>query len=333
MVNDEAFVQAIAAEPDSDSARLVYADWLEEHGKPHAADYLRAELELARLPLDSAQAPRLRNRLWQAWATVDPKWLMTFTQPRMLRANPTPFPSAWKNFGLGSLRECQGTYGTWPYDSVPALPLDELRGEFPYLPTGRPARGRGAEGLSPRYRRELAWMLTEAAGKDVRLPEVFVKFLSEPAWLSAFHSVTDCYFTPPNKHDPIRATPSGEGVHVPFYCDSQGCLLWDLYMPPSGGHCVIARWPDFFSPHPQRPNDPQPPYAGPRAWFVAPSFETFLLRVWLENQVWYIEHADFVRREGGSPPPITPAIQAHMDHYRTSRQTPAVRRAEDSAGE
>jgi uncharacterized protein (TIGR02996 family) len=333
MVNDEALVQAISAEPDSDTARLVYADWLEEHGKPHAADHLRTELELARLPLDSVEAPQLRNRLWQAWAAVDPKWLMTFTQPRMLRANPTPFPSAWKNFGLGSLRECQATYGTWPYDSVPALPLGELRGKFQYLKKRKRATGRGGETNSARYRKGLERALTQATGKKVRMPEAFATFMSEPAWQNSFRSVTDCYFTVPAVLTPIRATPSGEGIHVHFYSDSQHCVLWDLYVHPSGGHCVIARRLDFFDPAPEDPGARRPPYSGPRAWFVAPSFEAFLLRVWLENQVWYIEHADFLSREGRRPHPLTPAIQAYMDHYRTSRQTPATGRAEASAGE
>src|SRR5262245_45374071 len=57
MVNDEAFIQAILAEPNDDTARLVYADWLEEHDNPCASDYLRTELKLAKLPLDSPEAP------------------------------------------------------------------------------------------------------------------------------------------------------------------------------------------------------------------------------------------------------------------------------------
>ena len=312
MANDEAFIRAIAADPSSDSTRLVYADWLEEHGNIPAADYLRTEADLAKLPPESPEAPRLRNRLWQAWTTVDPKWLLTFTQPRMLRANPTPFPSAWMNFDLGSLREEEGTYGTWPYDSVPALPIDELRGEFQYLKARRPRAGRGAAG----YRRELERMLADAAAKGVRLPEAFIKFMSNRALHSTFRSVTDCYWTLPDEYSPIRANPTGEGMHVHFYCDSQSCLLWDLYVHSSGGHCVIARWLDYFEPEPPDPDDDQPPDTGPGAWFVAPSFEAFVYRVWVENQIWYIENADFLRSRGERPPPITPAIQAYVDHYR-----------------
>jgi uncharacterized protein (TIGR02996 family) len=316
MDDNQAFISAIAEEPTCDTRRLIYADWLEEHDNPQAADYLRTELELARLPLDSPQARPLRDRLWQTWAAVDPAWLLIFTQPRMLRANPTPFPSAWKNFDLGSLRECGGTYGSWPYESVPELPLGELRGEFQYLKAGPARAGSGGEEGAARYRQQFERVLTDAADKGVRLPEVFVKFLGDVALHHTFRSVTDCFFTLPDEYSPLRANPSGEGMHVHFYCDSQSCLLWDLYVHPSGGHCVIARWLDYFDPEPPDPDDDEPPYTGPRAWFVAPSFEAFLYRVWLENQVWYIEHADFFRRRGQTPPPMTPQIQAYMSHYR-----------------
>jgi uncharacterized protein (TIGR02996 family) len=318
MVDHERFIQAIAADPACESGRLVYADWLEEHGYASAADYLRTELELARRPLDASEAPALRDRLWQAWATVDPGWLMIFTQPRMLRANPTPFPSAWKNFDLGSLREEDGTYGTWPYDSIPALQVQEMRGEFQYLTVRRTPADRGDDRTSPRYRQKFERMLSDAAGKGIRLPEVFVKFMNNPDLHNTYRSVTDCFFTFPDDNLPIRTNSFGNALHVFFYSDSQDCLHWDLYVHPSGGHCVIARWLEYFDAAPPEPDNDRASPSEPRAWFVAPSFEAFVFRVWLENQIWYIEHADFLRRRGETPPAITPAIQAYMDHYRSN---------------
>jgi hypothetical protein len=245
---------------------------------------------------------------------------MIFTQPRMLRANPTPFPSAWKNFGLGTLRERQGTYATWSYDSLPALPIDELRGEFQYLKAKRSKGRRDAAGEGGQYRQAFEQMVAVAAEKGVRLPAEFVKFMSDTALHGTFRSVTDCYFTLPDEYSPIRAHPSGDGWHVLFYSDSQDCLHWDLYVHASGGHCVIARWPDYFDPEPPDEDDDQPPDTGPRAWFVAPSFESFVYRIWVENQVWYLEHADFLRSSGEEPPPITPEIQAYIDHYRNRQR-------------
>jgi uncharacterized protein (TIGR02996 family) len=313
---EDAFIRAIQADPQEEAPRLIYADWLEEHDNFPAADYLRIETRLAKLPLESPEAPPLRDRLWHAWANVNPRWLLTFTQPRMLRANPTPYPSAWKNFGLGTLRETRGTYGTWPYDSVPTLPVDELRGEFQYLNASRPRGRRAGGGNAARYRRQFEQMLADAAGKGVRLPEAFVAFKRDTAFQSTFRSPTGCGFAFPDEYSPIRASPSGEGMHIHFFCDSQSCLLWDLYVHASGGHCVIARNLEFFNPEPRDPDEYGPPSREPGAWFVAPSFEAFIYRVWVENQIWYIENAAFLRSQGKKPPPITPEIQAYMDHYR-----------------
>src|SRR4051812_43183757 len=50
MTHDDAFLQSIRDEPDDDVPRLIYADWLEEHGRPEHAEFIRLQCELARLP-------------------------------------------------------------------------------------------------------------------------------------------------------------------------------------------------------------------------------------------------------------------------------------------
>jgi uncharacterized protein (TIGR02996 family) len=50
MTQDEAFLQAILEEPDDDTPRLVYADWLDENGDPDRAEFIRLQL---RPPADS----------------------------------------------------------------------------------------------------------------------------------------------------------------------------------------------------------------------------------------------------------------------------------------
>jgi uncharacterized protein (TIGR02996 family) len=37
MTHGEAFIEAIAESPNDDTPRLVYADWLDEHGQPERA--------------------------------------------------------------------------------------------------------------------------------------------------------------------------------------------------------------------------------------------------------------------------------------------------------
>lgn len=43
-----AFLRAICETPEDDVVRLVYADWLEEHGQPERAEFIRVQIELAK---------------------------------------------------------------------------------------------------------------------------------------------------------------------------------------------------------------------------------------------------------------------------------------------
>ncbi len=50
MTYDDAFLQAIRDAPDDDTPRLIYADWLDEHGQLDRAEFIRIQIFLARLP-------------------------------------------------------------------------------------------------------------------------------------------------------------------------------------------------------------------------------------------------------------------------------------------
>jgi uncharacterized protein (TIGR02996 family) len=52
MTDEEALLRAVCEEPDDDGPRLVYADWLEEHGNAARAEFIRLQCELAKLPPD-----------------------------------------------------------------------------------------------------------------------------------------------------------------------------------------------------------------------------------------------------------------------------------------
>src|SRR5262245_21531260 len=48
MSDRAAFLAAIAAAPDDDLPRLVFADWLDEHGDSHRAEFIRLQCAAAR---------------------------------------------------------------------------------------------------------------------------------------------------------------------------------------------------------------------------------------------------------------------------------------------
>jgi uncharacterized protein (TIGR02996 family) len=77
----QAFLRAIADTPDDDTPRLVYADWLEEHGDPDRAAYLRVQCriaereQLAEVPFgdpDEERARELRQPNEDRWGAELP---------------------------------------------------------------------------------------------------------------------------------------------------------------------------------------------------------------------------------------------------------------------
>lgn len=59
MFEHESFLRAICDHPADDTARLVFADWLADHGDPDRGEFIRIEVELARRnPDDDAEEAR-----------------------------------------------------------------------------------------------------------------------------------------------------------------------------------------------------------------------------------------------------------------------------------
>src|SRR5437868_14865571 len=62
MPTEEAFIQAIIADPDDDAPRLIYADWLDEQGESERAEFIRVQIALARMDEDDERRPELEVR-------------------------------------------------------------------------------------------------------------------------------------------------------------------------------------------------------------------------------------------------------------------------------
>jgi uncharacterized protein (TIGR02996 family) len=74
MHEEQSFLDQLIGDPNDDVTRLVYADWLDEHGDPRGA-YLRAEQELAALSEDDPRFADLQREVSKtAWA-LDAEWL------------------------------------------------------------------------------------------------------------------------------------------------------------------------------------------------------------------------------------------------------------------
>jgi uncharacterized protein (TIGR02996 family) len=70
----DAFLDAIFTHPDDDTPRLVYADWLQEHGQENYARFIRLQCAAAREKLWSDEANRLWEEIGRVWNRLDGEW-------------------------------------------------------------------------------------------------------------------------------------------------------------------------------------------------------------------------------------------------------------------
>ncbi|HEY7158160.1 MAG TPA: TIGR02996 domain-containing protein [Gemmataceae bacterium] len=68
------FLEDITAHPDDDAPRLIFADWLEEQGDSDRAEFIRVQVERARLPQWDARQVRLRLREQELIEQYGLKW-------------------------------------------------------------------------------------------------------------------------------------------------------------------------------------------------------------------------------------------------------------------
>jgi uncharacterized protein (TIGR02996 family) len=71
----DAFLGAIIESPEDDAPRLVFADWLEEHGEPERAEFIRAQVGVARLPEGDVRLPALEARAKELQQAKAAAWL------------------------------------------------------------------------------------------------------------------------------------------------------------------------------------------------------------------------------------------------------------------
>jgi uncharacterized protein (TIGR02996 family) len=80
--HDDVFLQDVLAQPDDDIPRLIYADWLEDHGDADRAEFIRVQCRLARTRRDCPALTKLRRRehfllgrFGPTWRRALPAWL------------------------------------------------------------------------------------------------------------------------------------------------------------------------------------------------------------------------------------------------------------------
>jgi uncharacterized protein (TIGR02996 family) len=102
----EALVAAIAANPDDDTPRLAFADWLQEHGEDDRAEFIRLECERARLTEDDPRCHEIITHVKGLFTKHMDSWIAPLC--RVLDVEPTPPRPRAKGFLARALRTLRG---------------------------------------------------------------------------------------------------------------------------------------------------------------------------------------------------------------------------------
>lgn len=230
-----------------------------------------------------------------------------------MQPDQSPYPCAWPGvelvgLGFDALRSRQGTYGLYAFEHLPDLP-SALTGDFSWL-ADRPDAPEWAieSGDSGSTQSALA-RLTEGMSD---LPTSFLTFLASPTLQKKIRSVTACYIS----LSPVASpSPLGGGRLIRFLSDQQGCVFWYLYLAESGDHAVVAS-PDFYGTPEEEAGWSDAPRDAGSIWFCSQSFELFLWRYWIENEIWFAHYSD--EEEPGDMPALAEAYLA--DYRRRARE-------------
>lgn len=166
MSDADLLLDAIWANPDDDTPRLVYADWLQEHGYEDYAHYIRLSIRIAREMQHPDERARLRHERYLLGAAI-------------MKAHPRAFPEygyalhyAQSNFGIATAYHetdaddfLENSAHWWPFLRPKMLMLravtfrEQALGQCDYLRriTALECEGRVDEGSFEVSRENIQW--------------------------------------------------------------------------------------------------------------------------------------------------------------------------------
>ncbi len=190
-------------------------------------------------------------------------------------AQETPYRAYWWPFGL----EAAGVFdGAVEGPVFPPIPR-ELTGDLAWL-AGRPTPGEWSIGTEPVA--ELPALEAACARLGLTLPAVFTDFLRSPLLQSKIRSGAGSFVDVGEA--PVRA-PGAPGHLIRFLADQQGCAYWYLHVTAESHAVVLAE--DLYDDPEDGGDADDDNDDGVDIELCGESFEAFLYRLWLENEIWF----------------------------------------------
>ena len=223
-----------------------------------------------------------------------------------MRPSQSPFPCHWwgtglEIVGLRDVRPDIATYGRYEFERLPRLPF-ELRGDFSWLVsaplyTDHIGKERAVENAGA-----IGSLRAFAAKSGLVLPQPFTVFMETTSLHQRVRSNTDCFL---DLCPELISLPDGGGYLVRFLADSQACVFWYLYLTLGASDHAVVSTPTFYGTASEQWQE-QPPEDS-EIVFSAESFETFMCRFWLENEIWFAAY---------EKKPMSAAGRAYIESYR-----------------
>lgn len=155
MTDEAALLAAVVAAPDDDTPRLVYADWLDDNGQAERAEFIRAQVRVARARPGDLDVIGVHQRQEELLRTYGQKWLPPdwnpgrATTPKWHRGFPSSIEvtSCWGPFPDAASLARVPTVQTLSVEGG-SVGEDDFRG-LAWLPNLREYRHVGASPLTP----------------------------------------------------------------------------------------------------------------------------------------------------------------------------------------
>ncbi len=118
-----------------------------------------------------------------------------------------------------------------------------------------------------------------AKSNRLAIPREFCRFLGNADLVCRIRAAADGYFQFPNSVLPWPFDESWSLIH--FFSDSQDCFWWYLLVSEKDDHCVVTST-DIYTDARRKDETKIENW-----WFCEKSFESFVIRLWIENEIWF----------------------------------------------
>lgn len=204
-------------------------------------------------------------------------------------------PKGWIFTDIEGVRDIDemSTYNYFQYEKLPPITIS-LDDDFAWL---EQELSYGNETRS--FVEKIHSFQAQVADLGLTLPQGFLHFMQDSDLHKKIQSNTACYFEMGDFIEEIN------GLYlIQFLSDSQYCSLWYLCLDKEGNHAVIC------SPNVYGQKNYKEKFTEEIGLYVAGSFNEFIYRFWIENEIWFKVVYDEVEL-----PPLTPEQLAYCLHY------------------